>query len=104
MVRRKRRHLLVEFAIAGFTDSDAGGLTDQTDEPQELLASLDSCLDNLQGTQRDVVERFYFGDESAESIARNLGRRPGAIRMLLLRVREALKQCSERQHRDGTEL
>jgi len=75
------------------TESVAG--VDSDTETQ--LATLRSCLAKLKPPQRALVQQFYFEQVTAESIARQHGRGAGAIRMALLRIREALAKCVRQQ-------
>ncbi len=100
-VRRRRRDLLAEFAEADLLAARAEIPSDDAEDDQ-VMARLQACLDHLESRQRSLIERFYFEDESAESIAAELGRRPGTIRMMLLRIRTALRQCIERPGTSGS--
>ena len=75
------------------TESVAG--VDSDTETQ--LATLRSCLAKLKPPQRALVQQFYFEQVTAESIAQQHGRGAGAIRMALLRIREALAKCVRQQ-------
>jgi RNA polymerase sigma factor (sigma-70 family) len=101
-VRRQRRDLLFEFAEA---DLVAVGVDAQSEdvESDQVMRQLQACLEQLEARQQSLIRRFYFEDESAESIAAELGRRPGTVRMMLLRIRTALKQCIERRGISGGE-
>lgn len=65
----------------------------QHETAQDELNALRDCLQRLGSHQRAVVEAFYFQMQSAESIAEASGKNPGAIRMLLMRVRRQLGEC-----------
>lgn len=60
---------------------------------EKTLAALRDCLDRLAPQSRAVVERHYFEQVTAESIAREQGRKPSAVRMMLLRIRKTLRKC-----------
>ncbi|MHC4876983.1 MAG: RNA polymerase sigma factor [Planctomycetota bacterium] len=95
-VRRRRRDLLFDFAEA---DLLAAGVETQSEDAEgdQVMRRLQTCLEQLEPRQQSLIARFYFEDESAESIAAELGRRPGTIRMMLLRIRTALRKCIERR-------
>ncbi len=62
-------------------------------QSDELLQALNDCIAKL-GTQgRTLVQKFYFDNESAESIAECLGQRGNTVRMALLRIRKTLARC-----------
>lgn len=66
-------------------------------DTETQLASLRGCLAKLKPPQRALVQQYYFEQVTAESIAQQQGRGAGAIRMALLRIREALAKCVRQQ-------
>ena len=59
--------------------------------------ALDGCLSKLPGRSREMIAlRYQEGLESAE-IGRKLGLSPEAVRITLLRIRTALRDCLGRQ-------
>lgn len=66
-------------------------------DTETQLATLRGCLAKLKPPQRALVQQFYFEQVTAESIAQQQGRGAGAIRMALLRIREALAKCVRQQ-------
>ncbi len=62
---------------------------------REILA-LRRCVDKLPEASAEIVRAHYYSALSAAEIAHTLGRAPGAVRMMLLRVRQALRDCIER--------
>lgn len=62
-------------------------------EQESLFSALWECLGNLAPGTRQAVEDHYFAGRTLESIARQQGRSAGAVRMMLLRVRQALAEC-----------
>ena len=68
---------------------------------ERRVDALRSCIQSLDAPHRDVLTRFYYRTESAETIATSLGRKSGAIRMLLLRIRKQLRTCIEGKLRAG---
>lgn len=61
------------------------------------LVALQECLERLPEQSERVVQEYYFRGRSAVSIAEELGRKPSAVRMTLLRVRESLRACIEQR-------
>jgi RNA polymerase sigma-70 factor, ECF subfamily len=59
----------------------------------DAVVALTACLDQLAPPARELVIRHYHRDESLTTIASDQGRQPGALRMALLRVRDALRSC-----------
>lgn len=62
-----------------------------------LIAALGRCLEGLPARQREMLRWYYQDDQSAEEIGRRVGRSAGAIRVAMLRLREALRTCIGRQ-------
>lgn len=62
---------------------------------------LQLCLEKLPDRQRVVVDRFYLGGDSLESLGREINRKPNAVAQLLHRARQNLIQCVRREsHRE----
>lgn len=59
----------------------------------DTLAALQDCLRRLAPESRRVVEEHYFERQTLEAIAARQNRSGGSVRMLLLRVRNALRTC-----------
>jgi RNA polymerase sigma-70 factor (ECF subfamily) len=55
------------------------------------------CLEKLRHTQREVLDLRYEHELSSDEIARRTGRSVLAIRTLLMRVRQQLRDCIETQ-------
>ncbi len=87
--RRQRETSAAEIALAAWTNESAR----DSDEPADKLEALTECLDRLPQSSRDVVQKFYFQREAINTIAQEQGRSPGAIRMMLMRIRQALANC-----------
>ncbi|MFN3190033.1 MAG: RNA polymerase sigma factor [Aureliella sp.] len=58
---------------------------------------LRGCVKQLSEQQQRIIESFYFENIPATAIARQMQRKPGTIRMTLLRVREVLRRCVEQK-------
>ena len=59
--------------------------------------ALHQCLQRLAARHRELIQQFYFQGVSAESIAERHGKKAGAVRMSLLRIRNALGKCIRQQ-------
>ncbi len=70
---------------------------------EQRVDALRSCIQSLDSNQRDLLARFYYRSEGAEEIGRSVGKRAGAIRMLLMRLRKQLRTCIESKLRVGDE-
>jgi RNA polymerase sigma-70 factor (ECF subfamily) len=67
------------------------------EEADPLRDALKHCLDKLEGRSKQIVELRYRRCLSSASIADEMELSSGAVRMLLLRVRDALRRCIERR-------
>lgn len=63
------------------------------------LEALAYCLDRLQPKYREIVDGYYAHGQSAEVLAVQTARTPGAIRMILMRVRRSLAKCMARNQK-----
>jgi RNA polymerase sigma-70 factor (ECF subfamily) len=72
------------------------------EEHDARMATLRRCLERLPPGSAEVVARHYFEGQSLAEIARASGKKESAVRMTLLRVRQALRQCLEQAPREGT--
>jgi DNA-directed RNA polymerase specialized sigma24 family protein len=71
---------------------------DEADESYaEHLQSLGDCLQRLKEPHLQIIQDYYFRNETAESISRRLKKTAGSIRMALVRIRTALRECLERE-------
>jgi RNA polymerase sigma-70 factor (ECF subfamily) len=61
------------------------------------ISALRRCLDGLPEDAAGLIARRYFEASDISTIARDLGKRAGAIRMTLLRLRQALRSCVEQR-------
>jgi RNA polymerase sigma-70 factor (ECF subfamily) len=86
--RGSQEEHLVEALIAG-DDEEEQGL------PQ--LRALRTCLEALDAEKRRLLELRYGRGEAVQAIANNLGKAPGALSMMLLRIKAALANCIERR-------
>ena len=96
--RRKRRAATV---ISPELLESEKAITDhepfRLEDAQYELTALRNCLQKLGERPRQVVEKFYFNKQSAESIAADRQQTPAAVRMLLMRVRKRLGECIRSQ-------
>jgi RNA polymerase sigma-70 factor (ECF subfamily) len=62
---------------------------------ESRMDALRQCLDKLAPESRELVRTIYGGRASCSAAADALGRRPGAVRMAIHRIRRALRSCVE---------
>lgn len=94
-VRRNARQTVawakIPATAAGHYDSYGSPAEDE--DRERRLRALQHCLGLLQAAHREVVEEFYGQAKSTELIAARLGKGSGAVRMMLVRIRQALGKC-----------
>ena len=64
---------------------------------EERARALKSCLGKLTEGDQKIVSSFYHEQRGLREIGDAVGRSPGALKQVLLRIRRALRTCIERQ-------
>jgi RNA polymerase sigma-70 factor (ECF subfamily) len=62
-------------------------------DPDVHLSALKRCLKKLPSDSARIIQEHYFETKSAAQIAKEHGRSENAVRLLLFRVRQILRQC-----------
>jgi len=57
------------------------------------MAALQDCLKDLPGESSQIVTEHYFRGRSLVSLAGEMGRKEGTVRVALLRIRASLRRC-----------
>ena len=57
------------------------------------IRAMQLCLDQLPDHSRELIDRYYFDQQSANKIAYTSSVSAGSIRMKLLRIRQILQKC-----------
>ena len=65
-------------------------------DQKQYLYALESCMAKLTDSQRDIIEARYQPGLTLEIHARLTGRKAGALRIALVRIRESLRECVEK--------
>jgi RNA polymerase sigma-70 factor (ECF subfamily) len=66
-------------------------------EFEERRQALGNCLEKLKTEQRDVLHAHYLTGRTVREIADATQRSESAVKMTLLRLREQLSDCIQRQ-------
>lgn len=66
------------------------------EEHENTLKRLGNCMEKLQPQSRDLLEQYYFNDDSINDISSRTNRSSGAIRKALCVIRFKLRECIER--------
>jgi RNA polymerase sigma-70 factor (ECF subfamily) len=71
--------------------------SERTEPSDPLGEALRKCLEKLGDSAQRVVRMKYFDKLKIHDVASRLNRRTGAIEMMLVRSRRALRHCLEKQ-------
>lgn len=98
--RRSRETRSVELALVDFR---ARGLEEAPfAERERELAALEGCLERLPSPSAALVADHYFHGRALVDLAREQGRKESALRMMLLRIRQGLRDCVRQRFAEGT--
>ncbi len=61
--------------------------------PDTEKSQVEQCMERLQERQKTIVTMRYFDDLDSSVIGKKLDMKPNAVRQILTRVRELLKNC-----------
>jgi RNA polymerase sigma-70 factor (ECF subfamily) len=95
--RNARENRKFESTMFGWHAERAGSGVEEPSGHLRHLGALETCLDRLPSESAHLVREHYFESRSVVDIARQSGRREGAVRMTLLRIRQALGECVRRR-------
>lgn len=80
-----------------FSDEFLSAISDELIEHEELYSdradALAGCMKKLPQHHRELLQQRYTCDESIDSLARKLRRKPDAIYRMLSRIRSSLHEC-----------
>jgi RNA polymerase sigma-70 factor (ECF subfamily) len=87
------RHVFDDTAIKELADVYA----DMEPEITAMHTALESCIDQVQGRPRKLLEMRYVRELTPARIATMTGMNANAVSVMLHRVRRLLRECIERQ-------
>jgi RNA polymerase sigma-70 factor (ECF subfamily) len=73
--------------------------TQEQETADERAGALTACLDQLDPGHRSLLRTIYFDGVSHASVAADAGRTPEAMKMLVYRLRNKLRECIRRRLR-----
>lgn len=95
------RHVFDEELCEQLTD----GYQESVKEFEDVRSALAHCMRGLRGRAKNIMELRYGLDLKPAAIAKKVDMQPGAVRVLLHRVRGALRDCiNKRLGKAGGEL
>ncbi len=89
--KRRKRILISDELLEMLSDE----LSDNNDH-ESYLNALETCKSKLPENQRELIDLRYQPGHSLEAHARETGRKASALRVALMRIRAALRECVER--------
>lgn len=95
--RRDREMRPLKAALAAWCADQMESEAPDRDDHQRQVTALRQCLAGLPRHSAGLVSAYYFQRLTSAEIARKWGKKESAVRMTLLRLREALKQCVEQR-------
>jgi RNA polymerase sigma-70 factor (ECF subfamily) len=105
--QRRRRAREVDVVAAAFQDWHLKALESDGDRLADRLTEIEAlrgCLDALSDNQRTLVEDHYLAGRTCAVLARERDQEQGAVRMAMLRIRQTLRGCMERQLDAGSPI
>jgi len=69
----------------------------------EEIRALNECLQQLPSGSQRLIKQHYLLKRTAVDIGDEVGKKPGAIRMTLLRIRNGLRNCIEHRLAQGSD-
>ncbi len=81
-------------------DQLVGAADRAAEAADQRLTMLADCLDGVQGEAKEVLKLKYSSGMRNRQIAEKMGKRVGAIEMILTRTRRALGECITRKLAD----
>jgi RNA polymerase sigma-70 factor (ECF subfamily) len=95
--RREREAGVLQVQLAEWRMERLARNPQKDEDCERAFAALHDCVRELAPESRRVVEAHYFRGQTIAAIARQQGRNGGAVRMMLLRIRQVLGECLRRK-------
>lgn len=94
-LRRRGRHAVLDAAVLEWQLAEAENEDDAAAEHERRLQALARCLARLPRDTGALLSAYYRQGQTTLAIARRVRRTEGAVRMALMRARQALRACIE---------
>lgn len=91
--RRSRESGTLETLIAGLRAGRLDAEAADAAAHERKLSALESCLGKLPDPSAKLVAAYYAAGGRSADLARDLGKSGGALRMTMLKIRKALRDC-----------
>jgi RNA polymerase sigma-70 factor (ECF subfamily) len=96
--RQRDRHLFDDDLLALF----AGEEPNSAHDDDERRLALRDCLARLPDRQRQLISLRYREEIPVRQLATDFGKKESAMKMALMRIREALQSCIETKLKEAT--
>jgi len=98
VLREQVRHIMRRREI-GWTElcMDVEGMVEDDGLYEDVLHLVPGCMSKLSEHSAQSLHLHYMGGMKVEKIANKLGRTLGAVKVLMVRARQALKRCIKAQ-------
>lgn len=98
--KQSREQLVFDEDVFDYLAERQESRSQQTDERLEALRT---CIGALPAQQRDLIDRRYLPGATVQAIAKDDGKSEGAISQALFRIRTALQKCvQQKMIKEGT--
>lgn len=98
--KQSREQLVFDEDVFDYLAERQESRSQQTDERLEALRT---CISALPPQQRDLIDRRYLPGATVQAIAKDDGKSEGAISQALFRIRTTLQKCVEHKMiKEGT--
>ena len=94
---QRDKHIFTSEALEAL----AGAYDRISESSEDMRAALEHCVELLPERSRRVIELRYQQNKRVDGIAAMLGSTANAVSGVLFRVRQALRDCIEKQMADG---
>ncbi len=91
--RRRGRVMRHWHEIGKLLEGGDDSALERVETEEVRLRALAGCIEGLPERQRRLLRWYYTESMSAEDVGRRLGRSAGAVRVIMLRIRDALRDC-----------
>jgi len=99
---RKNQKRFFDAEIANRQISRLERQQQESERAQQRLTAMQLCLDQLPDQSRELIDRYYFDQQTATSIASQGNVSTGSVRMRLLRIRQVLQNCIVTRSQDSS--
>lgn len=98
--KQKEQAMVTDLGKQGHVNAP-DSIDEAGEQRQRLLSCLERCLNTLDSTQREIIARYYSGQErekinNRRELAKQLGITPNALTIRACRIRDKLEVCVSR--------